>query len=43
MEWCGGSFDPGAFDLQTLNRAVHSGWAPAEDRRLTFITDRDGE
>jgi len=30
IEWCGGSFDPEAFDVQRINRAFHGGWGPAE-------------
>lgn len=30
MEWHGGSFDPEAFDPQTINRAFHGGWAPTK-------------
>jgi len=29
LAWCGGSFDPEAFDVQAINRAFHGGWAPA--------------
>jgi hypothetical protein len=27
-EWCGGNFDPAAFDVQAANRAFHGGWGP---------------
>jgi hypothetical protein len=30
MEWCGGSFDPEAFDVQEINRLFHGGWGPAK-------------
>lgn len=30
VEWCGGAFDPQAFDVQRINRAFHGGWGPAE-------------
>jgi len=28
LEWCGGSFDAAAFDVQAANRTFHGGWAP---------------
>jgi len=28
--WCGGSFDPEAFDAAAINRAFHGGWIPPE-------------
>ncbi len=33
-EWCGGSFDPDAFDVQALNRAFHGGWGPKKPKKL---------
>jgi len=28
-EWCGGPFDPEAFDVNAINRAFHGGWGPS--------------
>ena len=30
VEWCGDSFDPGAFDVNAINRAFHGGWEPSK-------------
>lgn len=32
MEWCGGSFDSEAFDVQVLNQEHHGGWAPKKPK-----------
>jgi len=38
LEWVGGSFDPEAFDVGTLNRVFHGGWYLAEgEGRLRTI------